>query len=167
MCEPDPVSARATPTSSSTCHRRRRLRRWPLRPRLSYRHRSKRAVGWTPAEERAPTVGLTSSPDPKTRPRKRRRPCRHRTLPRKCKVDNALVLLAPCSRWNKAKLVGRGTLEASMHVSMLTQVRYGRPDEVLLLPIRLGVRAHPAPRAARRHHHPRQQRKRWPEPSCF
>ena len=88
---------------------------------------------WTPTEKRAPTVGLTSSPDPRTRPRKRRRPCRHRTLPKRCKVNNALVLLAPCSHWSKAKLVGRGTLEASMHVSMLAQVRYGRQDGMLLL----------------------------------
>ena len=57
-CVSDPASAHATSTSSSTCHRRRRLRRWPLRPRRSYRHRSKRAVG-VDAGEGAGTDGGT------------------------------------------------------------------------------------------------------------
>ena len=78
-------------------------------------------------------VGLTSSPDPKTRPRKRRRPCRHRTLPRRCKVDNAPVLLAPCSRWNKAEPADRETLKANMHVNTLARAQCGRLGEMLLL----------------------------------
>ena len=88
---------------------------------------------WTPAEERAPTVGLTSSPGPRTRPRKLQRLYIRRTPPRRCRIDNATVLLAPYSRWNKAKLVGRGTLKANMHVNTLARARHGRLDEMLLL----------------------------------
>ena len=88
---------------------------------------------WTPAEERAPTVGLTSSPGPRTRPRKLLCVYIRRTLLRECKIDNAMVLLAPYSRWNKAKLVGRGTLKANIHVNTLARAQYGRLDEMLLL----------------------------------
>ena len=90
-------------------------------------------MGWTPAEERAPTVGLTSSPGPRTRPHKLQRLYIHRSPPRGCRIDNATVLLIPCSRWNKAKLVGRGTLKANMRVNMLARARHGRLDEMLLL----------------------------------
>ena len=48
-------------------------------------------------------------------------------------IDNAMVLLVPYSRWNKAKLVDRGTLKANMRVNMLARARYGRLDEMLLL----------------------------------
>ena len=44
-----------------------------------------------------------------------------------------MVLLAPCSRWNKAKLVDRRTLKANMRVNMLARARHGRLDEMLLL----------------------------------
>ena len=44
-----------------------------------------------------------------------------------------MVLLAPYSRWNKAKLVDRGTLKANMRVNMLARAQYGRLDEMLLL----------------------------------
>ena len=73
------------------------------------------------------------SPDPRTRPRKLQRPYMHRTPLRRCGTDNAMVLLAPCSRWNKAKLVDRGTLKANMRVNMLARARDGRLDEMLLL----------------------------------
>ena len=78
-------------------------------------------------------MGLTSSPGPRTRPRKLQRLHIHRTPPRGCRIDNATVLLAPYSRWNKAKLVGRGTLKANMRVNMLARARHGRLDEMLLL----------------------------------
>ena len=73
------------------------------------------------------------SPDPRTRPRKLRRPYMRRAPLRRRGIDNAMVLLAPCSRWNKAKLVGRGTLKANIHVNTLTRAQYGRLDEMLLL----------------------------------
>ena len=44
-----------------------------------------------------------------------------------------MVLLAPYSRWNKAKLLDRGTLKANMHVNALARARDGRLDEMLLL----------------------------------
>ena len=83
--------------------------------------------------------GLTLSPDPKTRPRKLRRLYMHRTPLRRREIDNAMVLLAPYLRWNKAKLVGRGTLKANMHVNTLAQAQCGRLDEMLLLLTLLGV----------------------------
>ena len=73
------------------------------------------------------------SPDPRRRPRKLRRLYTHRTPPRRCRIANAMVLLAPYSRWNKAKLVDRGTLKANMRVNMLARARHGRLDEMLLL----------------------------------
>ena len=73
------------------------------------------------------------SPDPRTRPRKLQRLYIHRNPPRGCRIDNATVLLAPYSRWNKAKLVDRGTLKANMRVNMLARARHGRLDEMLLL----------------------------------
>ena len=57
----------------------------------------------------------------------------HRTPLRRCETDNAMVLLAPYSHWNKAKLVDRGTLKANMRVNMLARARHGRLDEMLLL----------------------------------
>ena len=57
----------------------------------------------------------------------RRAPLRRR------EIDNAMVLLAPCSRWNKAKPADRGTLKANMHVNTLARARHGRLDEMLLL----------------------------------
>ena len=90
-------------------------------------------MGWTPAEERAPAGGLTSSLGPKTRPHKVPRLHIHRTPPRRCRIDNATVLLAPYSRWNKAKLVGRGTLKANVRVNTLARAQYGRLDEMSLL----------------------------------
>ena len=90
-------------------------------------------MGWTLAEERAPAGGLTSSPGPRTGPRKVQRLHIHRTPPRRCRIDSATMLLAPYSRWNKAKLVDRGTLKANMRGNMLARARYGRPDEMLLL----------------------------------
>ena len=77
--------------------------------------------------------GLTSSPGPRTRPRKLRRLYIHRTPPRRGEIDNAMVLLAPYSRWSKAKLVGRGTFKASMHASTLARAQYGRLGGMLLL----------------------------------
>ena len=44
-----------------------------------------------------------------------------------------MMLLAPYSRWNKAKLVDRGTFKANMHVNMVARARHGRLDEMLLL----------------------------------
>ena len=44
-----------------------------------------------------------------------------------------MVLQAPYSRWNKAKLVGRGTLKANIHANTLARAQYGRLDEILLL----------------------------------
>ena len=90
-------------------------------------------MGETPAEERAPAGGRASSPGPRTRPRKLQRLYIRRTPPRRCRIDNATVLLAPYSRWNKAKLVDRGTLKANMHANMLARARRGRLDEMLLL----------------------------------
>ena len=83
-------------------------------------------------EERAPAGGLASSPGPRTRPRKVQLLHVHRTPPRRSKINNTTVLLAPCSRWNKAKLVGRGTLKASMHVNTLARAQCGRLCEILL-----------------------------------
>ena len=90
-------------------------------------------MGWTPAEERAPAEGLTSSLGPRTRPRKLQRLYIRRTPPRRCRIDNAMVHLAPYSRWSKAELVDRGTLKANMHANMLARAQYGRLDEMLLL----------------------------------
>ena len=73
------------------------------------------------------------SPDPRTRPRKLRRPYMRRAPLRRCEIDNAMVLLAPCSRWNKAQPADRGTLKANTHASMLARARHGRLDEMLLL----------------------------------
>ena len=75
-------------------------------------------MGWTPAEEQAPTEGLTSSPGPRTRPRKLRRLYIYRTPHRRCRIDNAMVYLAPYSRWSKAELVDREMLKANMRVNM-------------------------------------------------
>ena len=44
-----------------------------------------------------------------------------------------MVLLAPYSRWNKAKPVDRGTLKANMHVNTLVRAQYERLGEMLLL----------------------------------
>ena len=90
-------------------------------------------MGWTPAEERVPAGGLTSSPGPRTRPGKLQRLYIHRTPPKRCRIDNTMVLLASYSRWNKAKLVGRGTLKANMHANTLARARCGRLREVMLL----------------------------------
>ena len=59
--------------------------------------------------------------------------------PRRCRIDSATALLAPYSRWSKAKLVGRGTFKASMHVNTLARAQCGRLDEMLLLLTLLGV----------------------------
>ena len=73
------------------------------------------------------------SPDPRTRPRKLRRPYTHRTPLRRCGINNAMVPLAPCSRWNKAGPAERGTLKANVHVNTLARARHGRLDGMLLL----------------------------------
>ena len=86
-----------------------------------------------PAEERALAGGRASSPGPKTRPRKVQLLHIHRTPPRRCRIDNATMLLAPYSRWNKAELVGRGTLKANVCVSTPARAQYGRLDEMSLL----------------------------------
>ena len=44
-----------------------------------------------------------------------------------------MVLLAPYSRWNKAKLVGHGTLKANARVNTPARAQCGRLDEMLLL----------------------------------
>ena len=80
-----------------------------------------------------PMRGLTSLPDPRTRPRKLRHPYMHRAPLRRRGTNNAMVLLAPYSRWNKAKLVGRGTLKANIHVNTLARTQCRRLDEMLLL----------------------------------
>ena len=90
-------------------------------------------MGQTLAKEQAPMWELTLSPDLRTRPRKLRRHYMHRTTLRRRGIDNAMVLLAPCSRWNKPKLVDRGTLKANMRVNILARARDGRLDEMLLL----------------------------------
>ena len=68
--------------------------------------------------------GLTSSPGPRTRPRNLRRLYIRRSPPRRCGIDNAMVLLAPYSHW---------TLKANTPVSTLVRARYDRLDEMLLL----------------------------------
>jgi len=77
--------------------------------------------------------GRASSPGPKTRRRKVQHLHIHRTPPRRCRIDSATILLAPYSRWNKAKLVGRGTLKANIHVNTLARTQCRRLDEMLLL----------------------------------
>ena len=57
----------------------------------------------------------------------------HRAPLRRRGTDNAMVLLAPYSRWNKAKLVDLGALKTNIHVNMLARARHGRLDEMLLL----------------------------------
>ena len=83
--------------------------------------------------------GRVSSPGPRTRPRKVQHLHNHCTPPRRCRIDNATVLLAPYSRWNKAKLVGRGTLKANIRINTLARAQCGRLDEMLLLLTLLGV----------------------------
>ena len=73
------------------------------------------------------------SPDPRTRLRKFWSLYIRRTPLRRCGIDNAMVLLAPCSRWNKAKPMGRGTLKANMHANTLARARCGRLRETMLL----------------------------------
>ena len=50
-----------------------------------------------------------------------------------------MVLAVPYLRWNKAKMVGRGTLKANMHINTLARAQCGWQDEMLLLLTLLGV----------------------------
>ena len=150
MCEPDPTFTRARSSfSSSTCHRRRRLRRQLLRPRRSHRHQNKRVVGLTPVEEQTSARMLTVLPGPRTRlpcpsaawpaptttgrtPRPRR-PYMHRAHLRRRGTGSVMVLTVPCVCWTKIELVDLGVLKTSMNANMLARARHGRLDGMLLL----------------------------------
>ena len=96
LCEPDPVFTRARSSfPSSTCHRRRRLRRQPLRPR-HFRHRwRKRVVEWTPAEEWTLTRKLMMLPGPRTRLHKPRRLYMFHATLRRRKINSVMALAVP------------------------------------------------------------------------
>ena len=167
MCEPDPVFTRARSSfPSSTCHRRRRLRRQPLRPR-HFRHRwSKWVVEWTPAEEQPSMRVLTVLPSPRTRQHRPRRPYVHRARLRRRGTNSVMVFAVPYARRTRIELVDLGRLKISMHANMLARARHGRLDGTLLLLTWLEVRAYPAPHTVR-HRHPPLQLKLWHELNCF
>ena len=118
---------------SSTCHRRRMLRRKLLRPRRSHRHRSKRVVGLTLVEEQTSMRKLIVLPGPRTRLRRPRRPYTHRAHLRRRGTKSVIVFAVPCVRWNKIELVGLAVLKTGMHANMLARARHGHPDGILLL----------------------------------
>ena len=52
---------------------------------------------------------------------------------RRRRTDSVMVFAVPYVCWTKIELVDLGMLEISVHVNMLSRVRHGRLDGILLL----------------------------------
>ena len=167
MCEPDPALTRAhssstSPVSSATSSataswpRRRRLRRSEARLRLIRRHQSQRWVGETPSEGWSPARKLAAPPNPRTRRMTEPRSpwMRHVHLSKR-RPSSAMPQEVASACWAKGKPEVRGTPRTTVRA----QAKRRRRGGTLLLLTLLGVRAYPAPRAARPRSPPLQRKR--------